>query len=48
VWQQDLHDAMLPHEAAAILNLHAQAISNQNNWSLIPIRLDINSGNYAR
>ena len=39
---------MLLHEAAAVLNLHAQAVSIQNIRSLIPTTLDINSDNYAR
>ena len=46
--QHDLHDAMLLHKAAAVLNLHAQAVLIQNIRSLIPTTLDINSGNYAR
>jgi len=46
--QHDLHDTMLLHEAAAILNLHAQAISITNIQSFILTMLDINSGNYAR
>ena len=43
---QDLHHALLLHEAAAIVNLHAQAVAVQNIRSLIPIVLDV-SGNYA-
>ena len=44
---RDLHHALLLHEAAAIVNLHAQAVAVQNIPSLIPIVLDV-SGNYAR
>ena len=44
---RDLHHALLLHEAAAIVNLHAQAVAVQNIRSLIPIVLDV-SGNYAR
>src|SRR6185437_3913478 len=43
---RDLHHAFLLHEAAAIMNLHAQAVVVQNIRSLIPIVLDV-SGNYA-
>lgn len=39
---------MLLHEAAAILNLHAQAVTVQNIRSLIHNVLDVNSGNYAQ
>ncbi|CAO2169467.1 unnamed protein product [Urochloa humidicola] len=43
----DLRHALLMHEAAAILNLHAQAVGVQNIRSLVPIVLDLNAGNYA-
>ena len=43
-----LHHAVLAHEAAALVNLHAQAISVQNIRSLIHIVLDLNAGNYTR
>src|SRR6185312_10380605 len=41
----DLHGALLLHEAAALLNLHAQAIAVQNIRSLV---LDVNSGSYSK
>nr|XP_034580734.1 pentatricopeptide repeat-containing protein At2g35030, mitochondrial-like [Setaria viridis] len=44
----DTHQAMLLHKAAAVLNLHAQAVVVQNIRSLIPVILDITSGNYTR
>ncbi|XP_039822946.1 keratin, type I cytoskeletal 9-like [Panicum virgatum] len=37
----DLHTAMLLQEAAALLNLHAQAVAIHNIRSLVPIVLDI-------
>jgi len=43
-----LHHAILAHEAAALVNLHAQAISVQNIRSLVHVLLDINAGNYTR
>ena len=43
-----LHHAVLAHEAAAVVNLHAQAISVQNIRSLVHVLLDINAGNYTR
>lgn len=46
--QPDVNDAMLLHEDAAILNLHAQIVAVQNISSLIPIVLDVASTNYAR
>jgi len=46
--KQDLHDALLLHEAAAIMNLHAQAVSVQNIRSLVPIVLDSSEDNYSR
>jgi len=45
--KQDLHDALLLHEAAAIMNLHAQAVSVQNIRGLVPIVLD-SEDNYSR
>ena len=42
-----LHHAVLAHEAAALVNLHAQAISVQNIRSLVHVILDINAGNYT-
>jgi len=39
---------MLLHEAAAVLNLHAQAAGVQNIRSLIPVVLDASSGSYTR
>ena len=44
----DVNAALLLHEAAAVLNLHAQAVAVQNIRSLVPIVLDVNSGNYTR
>ena len=44
----DLHHSALAHEAASVVNLHAQAISVQNIRSLIHIVLDLNTGNYTR
>jgi hypothetical protein len=44
----DLHGAMLLQEAAALLNLHAQVVAVNNIWSLIPIVLDVDSGNFNR
>ena len=44
----DFHSAMMLHEAAAVLNLHAQAVSIQNIRSLITTVLDVNSGNYVK
>ena len=43
-----LHHAVLAHEAAALVNLHVQAISVQNIWSLVHVLLDINARNYTR
>ena len=39
---------MLLHEAAAVLNLHAQAVDVTNIQSLIPSVLDSNSDGYTR
>jgi len=39
---------MLIHEAAAVLNLHAQAVAVQNICSLVPVVLDVAAGNYTR
>ena len=44
----DLHGALLLHEAAALLNLHAQAVAVQNIRSLVLIVLDVNSGSYSK
>jgi hypothetical protein len=44
----DLHTAMLLQEAAALLNLHAQAVAVHNIHNLIPIVLDVDSGNFSR
>ena len=44
----DVNAALLIHEAAAVLNLHAQAVAVQNIRSLIPIVLDMAFGNYTR
>ena len=44
----DVSHAMALHEAAAILNLHAQAVSVQNARSLVQVTLDTSSGNYSR
>ena len=44
----DLQAAMLIHEAAALLNLHVQAVTVNNIRSLISIILDIDSGNFGR
>lgn len=41
-----IQDTMLLHEATAILNLHAQAVAVQNIRSLVPIVLDLKTGNY--
>ena len=45
---EDVRAAMLLHEAAAVLNLHAQAAGVQNIRSLIPVVLDATSGPYTR
>ncbi|XP_066358175.1 uncharacterized protein [Miscanthus floridulus] len=39
---------MLLHEAAAVLNLHAQAVAVQNIRHLIPVVLDVAAGNYTQ
>jgi len=41
-------DPLLLHEAAVLLNLHAQAVAVQSIRSLIPVVLDVNSGSYSR
>ncbi|XP_039778489.1 uncharacterized protein LOC120645819 [Panicum virgatum] len=46
--KQDLQDALLLHEAAAIMNLHAQAVGVQNIRGLVPIVLDSLADNYSR
>jgi hypothetical protein len=43
-----LHAALLHHEAAALLNLHAQAVAVTNIRALVPLLLDTNSTFYAR
>ncbi|XP_072150616.1 uncharacterized protein [Setaria viridis] len=43
----DTQQAMLLHEAVAVLNLHAQAVAVQNIWNLIPIILDVAADNYS-
>ncbi|KAG8081360.1 hypothetical protein GUJ93_ZPchr0007g6078 [Zizania palustris] len=40
--------ALLHHEVAALLNLHAQAVAIHNICSLVPLVLDINSIFFAR
>jgi hypothetical protein len=42
----DLHSTMLQHEAAVMINLHAQAMGVQNIRSLVHSVLDIATGNY--
>jgi len=44
----DVYSAMLLHEAAAVLNLHAQVVAVQNIRSLVPVVLDVAAGNYTR
>lgn len=44
----DAHQAMTLHEAAVVLNLHAQAVAVQNIRSLIPVILDTAVDNYSR
>ena len=44
----DLHSTMLIQEAAALLNLHAQAVAVNNIRSLVLIVLDVDSGNFGR
>ena len=46
--QMDLHFAMLLQQATAFLNLHAQAVAINNIRSLVPIVLDVDSGNFGR
>ncbi|WVZ89259.1 hypothetical protein U9M48_035685 [Paspalum notatum var. saurae] len=43
-----LDAALLQHEAATLLNLHAQAVAVQNIRALVPLLLDTNSTFYAR
>ena len=43
----DIRQALLLHEAAAILNLHAQAVAVTNIWSLISSVLNSNSDGYT-
>ncbi|XP_012698986.1 uncharacterized protein LOC101779675 [Setaria italica] len=44
----DEEDDMMLHEAAAVLNLQAQAVAMQNIRSLIPIILNTAANNYSR
>jgi hypothetical protein len=44
----NVNDALLYHKAAAVLNLHAQAVAVTNIRSLIPIVLNRASTNYCR
>lgn len=44
----DLHDAILQHEAAALLDLHALAVVVQNIRLLVPLVLDVGSTFYGR
>jgi hypothetical protein len=44
----DLHSALLLQEAAALLNLHAQAVAVNNIRSLVHIVLDVNSNHFNR
>lgn len=44
----NLQHAILAHEAAALVNLHAQAINVQNIWSLVSVVLDLDVGKYNR
>jgi hypothetical protein len=44
----DLHSALLLQEAAALLNLHAQAVAVNNIWSLVHIVLDVDSNHFNR
>lgn len=39
---------LLQHEAATLLNLHAQAVTVQNIYALVPLVLDLNSTFYAQ
>jgi hypothetical protein len=42
-----LRDAILLHEAAAIVNLHSQVVAVQNIRSLVHVTLDLASNNYS-
>jgi hypothetical protein len=42
-----LEATLLHHEAATLLNLHAQAVAVQNIRTLIPLLLNANSAFYA-
>ncbi|XP_066365067.1 uncharacterized protein [Miscanthus floridulus] len=44
----DLHQALLLQEAAAITNLHSQAVAVQNIRNLVTVVLDLNAGNFNR
>lgn len=41
-------EVLLQHEAAAIINLHAQAVTVQNIRHLVPLVLDVTSTNFPR
>lgn len=43
----DFASAMLLNKALSLLNLHAQAIAINNIWTLVPIILDVDFGNYG-
>jgi hypothetical protein len=43
-----LRAALLQHEAAALINLHAQAVAVQNIRLLVPLMLDVASAFYGR
>ena len=43
-----LQDALFQHEAAALINLHAQAVAVQNIRLLVPLVLDVSSTFYGR
>ena len=43
-----LRDALLQHKAAALINLHAQAVAVQNIRLLVPLTLDVSSTFYGR
>jgi hypothetical protein len=44
----DLHSTLLLQEAAALLNLHAQAVTVDNIRSLVHIVLDVDSNHFNR
>lgn len=41
-----VQDALLLHQAAALLNLHTQAVAVQNIRSLVPLILDLQANNF--